>query len=107
MSSCLVAKKKFDEQVALADKLKAERDNCNDKLAEANATIDNLNQRIAKLDAEIAKLKDSNSSLEEKNMKLNQLKNESDAICEKAVEMGVHKITPFDSISSFFLTTIF
>ena len=54
MSSCLVAKKKFDEQVALADKLKAERDNCNDKLAEANATIDNLNQQIAKLDAEIA-----------------------------------------------------
>jgi chemotaxis protein MotB len=83
MSSCLVAKKKFDEQVALADKLKAERDNCNDKLAEANATIDNLNQQIAKLDAEIAKLKDNNSSLEEKNKKLNQLKNESDAICEK------------------------
>ena len=43
-SSCLVLKKKYDEQVALADKMKAERDDCNDKLNQANATIDDLNK---------------------------------------------------------------
>lgn len=86
LSSCLVSKKKFDEQVALADKMKAERDDCNGKLNEANATIDDLNKQIANLGNEIQKLKDSNASLGEKLDKLNKLKNESDAICQRVKE---------------------
>jgi chemotaxis protein MotB len=92
LSSCLVSKKKFDEQVALADKMKAERDDCNGKLSEANATIDDLNKQIANLGAEIQKLKDSNASLGEKLDKLNKLKNESDAICER-VKQQLDQIT--------------
>ncbi len=83
LSGCLVSKKKFDEQVALADKYLAERNDCNDKLNSANATIEDLNKQIAALKAEVEKLKDSNASLEDKNRRLNQLKNESDALCEK------------------------
>ena len=86
LSSCLVSKKKFDEQVALADKYKAEKNDCHDKLNAANATIDDLNKQIANLNAEIQKWKDLNGSLEEKNKKLNSLKNESDAICQKVKE---------------------
>ncbi len=82
-SSCLVLKKKFDEQVALADKMKAERDDCNDKLSQANATIDDLNKQIANLNSEIDKLKDSNASLEDKLKKTKDLKDQSDAICER------------------------
>jgi chemotaxis protein MotB len=97
MSSCLVAKKKFDEQVALADKLKAERDNCNDKLAEANATIDNLNQQIAKLDAEIAKLKElaeKEKTLMAKAEELNKLSrelNERDAKVRELMDLIAKK----------------
>ncbi|MFN8287133.1 MAG: OmpA family protein [Chitinophagales bacterium] len=82
-SSCLVLKKKYDEQVALADKMKAERDDCNDKLNQANATIDDLNKQIANLNSEIDKLKDSNASLEDKLKKTKDLKDQSDAICER------------------------
>ena len=60
LSSCLVSKKKFDEQVALADKYKAEKENCNERLSAANATIDDLNKQIANLAAEIQKWKDLN-----------------------------------------------
>jgi chemotaxis protein MotB len=86
LSSCLVSKKKFDEQVALADKYLAEKKDCGDKLKEANASIDDLNRQITSLGNEIQKLKDSNASLDEKNKKLNQLKSESDAICQKVKE---------------------
>ncbi|MES2622672.1 MAG: OmpA family protein [Bacteroidota bacterium] len=86
LSSCLVSKKKFDEQAALADKYLAEKKDCNDKLNQANATIDDLNNQIANLGSEIQKLKDSNASLEEKNKRLAQLKSESDAICQKVKE---------------------
>jgi len=86
LSSCLVSKKKFDEQVALADKYKAEKNDCNDKLNAANATIDDLNKQIANLGAEIKKWKDLNASLEDKNKRLNELKNASDAICQKVKE---------------------
>jgi len=83
MSSCLVSKKKFDEQVALADKYKNERDNCNDQLKEANANIESLNNRIAALGRELNDLKSSNATLDEKLKKLSRLKDESDAICER------------------------
>ena len=83
LSSCLVSKKKFDEQVALADKYKTEKNDCNDKLNAATAAIEDLNKQIASLNEAILKMKDNNTSLEEKLRKVNQLKNESDAICEK------------------------
>jgi chemotaxis protein MotB len=92
MSSCLVSKKKFDEQVALADKLKAERDDCTEKLTAANATIDDLNAQIAKLGSEINNLKDSNASLDEKLKKLNDLKKQSDDLCER-VKQQLDQIT--------------
>ena len=92
LSSCLVSKKKFDEQVALADKYRAEKNDCNEKLNTANATIEDLNKQISNLNAEIQKWKDLNASLEEKNRKLNSLKNESDAICERVKEQ-LDKIT--------------
>lgn len=83
LSSCLVSKKKYDEQVALADKYLAEKNNCNENLNKANALIEDLNKQIASLNDEIQKLKNSNATLEEKNKKLNSLKNESDALCER------------------------
>ncbi len=83
LSSCLVSKKKFDEQVALADKYKTEKNDCNDKLNAATAAIEDLNKQIASLNEAILKMKDNNTSLEEKLRKVNQLKNESDAICER------------------------
>ncbi|MCW5906271.1 MAG: OmpA family protein [Chitinophagales bacterium] len=83
LSSCLVSKKKFDEQVALADKMKTERDDCNDKLKQANTTIEDLNRQIANLGSEIQKLKDSNASLDEKLKKCNKLQDETNALCEK------------------------
>lgn len=86
LSSCLVSKKKFDEQVALADKLKAERDDCNDKLNKANADIEDLNKQVAALSDEIQKLKDSNASLDEKLRKCNKLKDETNELCEKVKE---------------------
>lgn len=43
LSSCLVSKKKFDEQEALAKKSMAEKRDCNEKLDKANADIANLN----------------------------------------------------------------
>ncbi|HRG90367.1 MAG TPA: OmpA family protein [Chitinophagales bacterium] len=86
LSSCLVSKKKYDEQVALADKYKTEKEDCNEKLNAANATIDDLNKQIASLGAEIQKLKDSNATLEDKNKRLSALKAESDAICQKVKE---------------------
>jgi chemotaxis protein MotB len=83
LSSCLVSKKKFDEQVALANKYLAEKNDCNDKLTQANGTIDDMNKQIANLNDAIQKLKDSNASLEDKNKKLAELKAESDALCDK------------------------
>lgn len=83
LSSCLVSKKKFNEQVALADKYKTEKNGCNDKLNTANATLDDLNRQIASMNDAIQKMKDNTTLLEDKLRKLNALKSESDAICEK------------------------
>jgi chemotaxis protein MotB len=92
LSSCLVSKKKFDEQVALAEKLKAERDDCNDKLNQANANIEDLNRQIAGLNNEIQKLKDSNATLDEKLRKCQKLQDETNSICEK-VKQQLEQIT--------------
>lgn len=83
MSSCLVSKKKFDEQVALADKLKTERDDCNDKLDKANAEIESITGQISNLNNEVEKLKNSNASLDEKLRKCNQLQEETNSLCER------------------------
>ncbi|HWB63778.1 MAG TPA: OmpA family protein [Chitinophagales bacterium] len=83
LSSCLVGKKKYDEQMALANKYLAEKNDCNDKLNAANGSIDDLNKQIANLNDQIQKLKDDNASLTDKNKKLNDLKSESDALCDK------------------------
>jgi chemotaxis protein MotB len=55
-SSCLVSKKKFDEQVALADKYATEKNDCNDKLNAANALNQLLNDSIGGLNNTIAGL---------------------------------------------------
>lgn len=86
LSSCLVSKKKYDEQMALANKYLAEKNDCNDRLKKANDSIDDLTNQIAKLTDEIQKLKNSNAGLQEKIKKADQLKSESDAICEKVKE---------------------
>ena len=92
LSSCLVSKKKFDDQVALANKYLAEKNDCGDKLTAANATIDDLNKQIANLNDEIQKLKDSNASLTDKVQKLDALKKETESICEK-VKQKLDEIT--------------
>ncbi len=86
LSSCLVTKKKYDEQVALANKYLAEKNDCGDKLTQATATIDDLNKQIANLNDEIQKLKDNNTSLEDRNKKLAALKDETESICAKVRE---------------------
>ncbi|MCS6818395.1 MAG: hypothetical protein NZ522_00485, partial [Chitinophagales bacterium] len=58
LSSCLVSKKKFDEQKALADKLLAERNSCREDLEKANALIATLSERIAALEKERDQLQD-------------------------------------------------
>ena len=86
LSSCLVSKKKYDEQVALANKYLAEKNDCGDKLTAANGTIDDLNKQIANLNDEIQKWKDNNASLQDKNKKLEALKDETESICAKVRE---------------------
>lgn len=83
MSSCLVAKKKYDEEVARANKLLAEKENCEENLAKANATIEDLNNQIKGLKKEIQDLKDSNADLTAKLEESERLRKEVDIICER------------------------
>ena len=92
LSSCLVSKKKYDEQVALANKYLAEKNDCGDKLTTANATIDDLNKQIANLNDQIQKLQDSNASLVDKVKKLDELKKQTESICEQ-VKQKLDEIT--------------
>ena len=66
LSSCLVTKKKFDEQAALAKKYLDEKRDCNEKLDKANDDIKSLNDQLAKLNADIEDLKGKNLTLSEK-----------------------------------------
>jgi chemotaxis protein MotB len=66
LSSCLVTKKKFDEQAALAKKYMDEKRDCGEKLDKANQDIKNLNDQLNKLSAEIEDLKSKNLTLGEK-----------------------------------------
>jgi len=92
LSSCLVSKKKYDEQVALANKYLAEKNDCGDKLTQANGTIDDLNKQIANLNDQIQKLQDSNASLQDKVKKLDDLKKQTELICEQ-VKQKLDEIT--------------
>jgi len=66
LSSCLVSKKKYDEQAALLKKNQDEKRDCNEKLDKANADIKSLSDQLARLSAEIEDLKSKNLSLTEK-----------------------------------------
>jgi chemotaxis protein MotB len=50
LSSCLVSKKKFDAQKALAEKHLAERNSCQEDLEKANTTIELLREQIKGLE---------------------------------------------------------
>ena len=92
LSSCLVSKKKFDDQVALANKYLAEKNDCGDKLTAANGTIADLNKQIADLNDAINKLKDDNGSLQDRVKKLDELKKQTETICEQ-VKQKLDEIT--------------
>jgi chemotaxis protein MotB len=80
LSSCLVSKKKFDDQVALANKYLAEKNDCGDKVT------------AAKLNDDIQKLNDSNAGLVDKVKKLEELKKQTESICEQ-VKQKLDEIT--------------
>lgn len=82
LSSCLVSKKKFDEQEALAKKNMAEKRDCNEKLDKANADIANLNDQISKLNGEIADLKNKNLSLSEQKDRLTKANEDANKLYE-------------------------
>jgi chemotaxis protein MotB len=82
LSSCLVSKKKFDEQEALAKKNMAEKRDCNEKLEKANEDIKSLTDQLNKLNADIEDLKNKNLSLAEKGSRLKQANNDANKMYE-------------------------
>jgi chemotaxis protein MotB len=72
LSSCLVSKKKYDEEAAAAKKAMEEKRDCNEKLDKANDEIKSLNDQLAKLNKEIEDLKNQNLTLGEKADRLKQ-----------------------------------
>ncbi len=82
LSSCLVSKKKFDEQEALAKKNMAEKRDCNEKLDKANADIANLNDQINKLNGQISELKNKNLSLTEQTERLAKANEDANKLYE-------------------------
>lgn len=82
LSSCLVSKKKFDEQEALAKKSMAEKRDCNEKLDKANADIANLNDQISKLNGEVADLKNKNLTLSEQKDRLTKANEDANKLYE-------------------------
>jgi chemotaxis protein MotB len=83
LSSCLVSKKKFDEQEALAKKNMADKRDCNEKLDKANADIKSLNDQLAKLSAEIEELKSKNLTLAEQGDRLKKANQDATQLYEK------------------------
>jgi chemotaxis protein MotB len=82
LSSCLVSKKKFDEQAALAKKNMEEKRDCNEKLNQANDEIKNLNDQIKKLGDEIEDLKSKNLNLSEKTDRLKKANDDAAQLYE-------------------------
>jgi chemotaxis protein MotB len=82
LSSCLVSKKKYDEQEALAKKLQNEKRDCGEKLDKANQDIQNLNDQLKKLNDEIEDLKGKNLSLTEKSNRLAKANEDANKLYE-------------------------
>jgi chemotaxis protein MotB len=83
LSSCLVTKKKYDQQAALAEQyLKAQKD-CNEKLDKATAENLRLATELKKLGEELAELKNKNLSLSEKNDRLAKASEETNQLYDK------------------------
>ena len=83
LSSCLVSKKKFDEQAALAKKNMEEKRDCNEKLDKANAEIASLNDQIKKLSGDIDELKSKNLTLTEQTDRLKKANDDANELYEK------------------------
>ncbi len=83
LSSCLVSKKKFDEQEALAKKYLAEKNKCNEDLNAANSNIETLSNKVKELQAEIDKLTNDKNALGTKQNKLKKDYDDLAAQCEK------------------------
>ena len=82
LSSCLVAKKKYDEQVAIGKKLLDEKRDCNEKLDKANDDIKSLNEQLKKLSDEVEALKNQNLSLSEKSDRLKKANEDANKLYE-------------------------
>ncbi|MFN8310042.1 MAG: OmpA family protein [Chitinophagales bacterium] len=83
MSSCLVSKKKLDEQQALANKYLNEKKDCNEKLDKANDEISRLNDMLGNLNKEVAELKNKNLTLSERAERLKKAQDDANALYDK------------------------
>ena len=83
LSSCLVSKKKYDEQAALAKKYLDEKRDCNEKLDKATEDIKSLNDQLKKLGDEIEALKGKNLTLTEQKERLSKANEDANALYEK------------------------
>ncbi|MFN8276826.1 MAG: OmpA family protein [Chitinophagales bacterium] len=83
LSSCLVSKKKLEEQQALANKYLNEKKDCNEKLDKANGEINRLNEQIGKLDAQINELKNKNLSATERADKMKKANDDLNVMYDK------------------------
>jgi chemotaxis protein MotB len=82
LSSCLVSKKKFDEQEALAKKYMDEKRDCGEKLDKANQDIKSLSDQLKRLGDEIEDLKGKNLSLTEKGERLKKANEDANKLYE-------------------------
>ena len=83
LSSCLVSKKKFDEQEALAKKYLNDKKDCNEKLDKANEDIKSLNDQLKKLGNDINDLKNQNLTLSEKGDRLKKANEDASKLYDK------------------------
>lgn len=69
-SSCLVSKKKFDEEASKALKLANQKAECDEKLEAANAIIEELNKKLNDLQQQLNQVNDKFLSEQERNKQL-------------------------------------
>jgi chemotaxis protein MotB len=96
LSSCIVTKKKYDEQVALNKKCNDEKRDCNEKLDKANEDIKRLNDQLKKLGDEIEDLKSKNLTLSEKSDRLKKANDDA----AKAYENLKNEFQDLSKVSS-------
>ena len=65
MNSCLVSKKKFDEQKALADQCLKGKTDCEDQLTRSQADVADLNTRLGNLQSVLDKTQSEKSDVEQ------------------------------------------